>query len=284
MELKDKLASEGLTLMNYKEPLKSIPKSEGVGYYGALIGSLDGEKVQCHVCGEMFPCIQLHAYEKHKLRARDYKEKFQLAYSTALISEKQREIRKERQIEVIRRMTPEQRAEWRRKGLEAYKKWMKEKHDPHAKKQTLETKNKRGTCPDQLLDRIKKVKESLGHVPTLGEFMYETGGQRFKHLIIKTFGSWNKALVILGYQTNSSSFEKNPITKKTYKRWNKEELIEYLKIFYQENGVPPSHTDFKRRLLPPEQAYIRNFGSMRTAKRLAEVPVWNRWQRLRNIK
>lgn len=40
-----------LTFNHYKEPLAEIPKIEGYGYYGAVLGSLDGNGIQCHLCG-----------------------------------------------------------------------------------------------------------------------------------------------------------------------------------------------------------------------------------------
>ena len=177
-------ASDGyLTLKHYKEPMRAIPKKEGFGYYGAIMGSLDGKYLQCHICGNLYGELIAHVRMAHKVSDGEYREQFQLAGSTALCSEEQRELKKQRALEFFKTLTPEQKKEMQLKARRNFLIWKKEAGDNAFKAMVthpikLETKNKRGTCPDQLLDKIRQVKEKVGHTPTLKEFIIETGGQR----------------------------------------------------------------------------------------------------------
>lgn len=122
-----------------------------------------------------------------------------------------------------------------------------------------------GTCPDQLLDKIHEVKKKLGHTPSLKQFMKETGGQRYKHLIIATFGSWLNALRLAGLQPKEKELYHD------YRRYTKEELLEHLRIFAQEHRKRPTESDFIRGLLPTTTTYLRHFGSIKEARRLADI-------------
>lgn len=257
---KIKIGKDYLTLTHYKEPLLPVPKKEGYGFYGALLSTLDGEFVQCHICGKFFKSVGKHAEQKHKIKVRDYKVRFQLAFKTALISEKERERRKERTLKWLASLTEEEKRNFRTAGLKGY--WARGKGQP---KLQLETLNKRGTCPPQILEKIKEVRKKLKRVPTLKEFIWETGSQRYKHLIYKVFGSWNKALQLLNYPLNP------PSTGGGRRNYTDEELLEYLNIYAQENHKIPTATDCNRGLLPSYCVYLRRFGSIEKARRLAGV-------------
>lgn len=43
--------------------------------------------MQCHLCGRWFKALGTHLYKKHEITADDYREKFGLRYTTALVSE-----------------------------------------------------------------------------------------------------------------------------------------------------------------------------------------------------
>ena len=127
---------------------------------------------------------------------------------------------------------------------------------------TLETKNKRGTCPDQLIDKIEKCAEVLGHQPSKREFIDFYKSQRYLHIIYKTFGSWQNAVKIAGFKDKLSTQSKGR-GKKIY---SKEEVIDLFKLFYQENNKPPTETDCRRGLIPDSQVIRRLFGSMSQAR------------------
>lgn len=255
-----KLLDNNLTIKNYKEPLLPILKKDGFGYYGTLIASKDGQTIQCHICGKLFANLSSHVRQAHKISIPDYREKFQLAYSTALVSENERMRLKECTLAWLNSLTEKQKEAYKRKA----RKNQKIKSTPQ---QTirLETKNKRGTCPDQLLQKIKDVAKELNHTPSLGEFIDVTGTQRYKHLIFKTFGSWKNALGMLKMQPKTNA------NKGGRRRYGDEELLEYLSLYAQENLKIPTATDCKRGLLPDYYAYIRRFGSFEKARELAGV-------------
>lgn len=266
--LKDqvKILDNWLTIRNYKEPLKAIPTSVGFGYYGTLLGTPDGEFVMCHACGKLFKNLATHIKQAHKEQFKnvaEYREVFDLAHRTALVSESERIRLKKKSIEFFNSLTEKQKAEYRRRADEG--RLMRRQH--YQPKIRLETKNKRGTCPDQLLDKIQQVKDNLGHTPTLKEFMRETGGQRFKRAIFATFGSWVEALYILGLEP------RNPLGtrggRKSY--YDEETLLEMMRAFTKKYDAAPTSTDCKRGLLPAWNVYKRVFGSFETARQLAGV-------------
>lgn len=250
-----------LTFKNYKEPLLQIPKKEGFGFYGTLLITTDNQYVQCHICGELFQELSAHVLHGHKINVKEYREKFKLAYKTPLISESLRMKRKMLSLEYFKSLTEEERVEMKEKARIGFLEWKKGEPLRNQPLQTLETKNKRGTCPDQLLDKIKKVKEKLGKVPTLAEFVVECGSQRYKHLIFKVFGSWNNALKMLKYELNP-----RPVDVKRVHAYTREQLIEYMQLFTRENNKIPSFTDFKAHLLPDYAVYKRVFGNMENAR------------------
>lgn len=260
-----------LTFSHYKEPLREVPN--GFGYLGALLGTIDGEHVQCHICGQLCVSLGTHAKNKHALTPTEYKEKFQIAKLTGLISEKERDRRKMKSVQYFASLSPEEWAAYNAKRKAGWKKYKQSKDYKNRiqPKQTLETYNKRGTCPDQLLDKIKQVAEKLGHTPTKAEFIAECETQRYVHLIYKTFGSWTKALAMIGREVEPQPRKKRIVH-------TNDELLEYIQIFFQENQKIPTHTDCKRGLLPAYDVYIRRFGSFPKARELAgisEVPT--RW-------
>lgn len=258
---------DSLVLKNYKEPLIQIPKAVGYGYYGAILVTLDGEKMQCHVCGKLFGDVGIHARQAHSIAYDEYRDKYQLARGTSLISEAVRGQRKDRTLRWLASLTPEQKEAYKQKGMKAYLKWRKEK-GATARKITLETKNKRGTCPDQLLAKIHEVAATLGHTPSLREFIGTCGTQRYKHLIFTTFGSWEKAVKKAGLVVKARY--SHPIGTKAV-RYTDEELLDYLSIFYTEQGKIPTETDYHRGFIPNTDLYRRRFGSIAQARELAGI-------------
>lgn len=257
------IAGQWLTIHNYKEPLKVIPKSKGFGYYGTLLVTPNGEQVQCHICGQLFASLPSHIRNKHAISAIDYKKRFDLAYTTALVSETERERMKNVMLDYLKTLTPAQRAAHRANAISGNQ--ARSKMGLH-RKIRLETKNKRGTCPDQLLDKILEVKKIVGDTPTLHEFIRETRTQRYKHLIITTFGSWKNALKMLNLEPRPN-IQKN----KQHNYYSNEQLLEYLRIFAQENNSRPTATDCRRGLLPTYEVFQRHFGSFEEARQLAGV-------------
>ena len=256
---------EYLTLTHYKEPLKDIPKKKGFGYYGALLSTIDGGLIQCHVCGKLFADVGKHSVQAHKLGAVEYREQFQLMATTALCSEKERERRKSTFLKWLETLSDEEKEAFKQRQKERGVKG-REKRSNNQPKERLESKNLKGTCPDQLLEKIKEVALELGHIPSKHEFIGACESQRYVHLIYKTFGSWKNALYILNMQPRES---RGNIHKHLH--YSDDELLEYLTIFAQENNKIPTATDFRRGLLPSYSIYTRRFGGIENARQLANV-------------
>jgi len=263
-----KYRGEFLTLANYKEPLR--PVENGYGYYGALLSTTDGERIQCHVCGGLYSSVGAHARQKHKLPAKEYKQKYMLAYNTALISENEREELKQRTINWQNSLTPKERLELKKKARKAAKKILaslskQEKYALMSHPHQLETKNKRGTCPDQLLEKIKEATRYFKRTPSSKEFVEYCGTQRYKYLIFKVFGSWNNALHMLNMEPKKRD------ERGRDRFYTDEELLEYLANFAREHKKIPTATDFKRGVLPNFDTYTRHFGNIEEARQLAGV-------------
>lgn len=257
-----------LTLMNYKEPLTAV--KDGFGFYGVLTATNDGKYVQCHICGKLFANLSAHVFGFHKLKDKEYKGTYGLAYTTALLSEEQREASKARTVAFLKTLSEEEKVAYiqraRERSLE--KKNLEKRRAAGQPKLQLESMNKRGTCPDQLLQKIMEVKETVGHTPSKKEFIAYTNTQRYVHLIYKVYGSWNNAIKILGLDIHDPHAKRGT---KEYKVYSDEELLEYLRVFTMEHGDIPTQTDFYRGLLPSLDTYVEHFGSIDAARKEAGV-------------
>lgn len=260
---------EYLTLGHYKEPLRKV--SKGFGFVGCLLATLDGTKVQCHICGELFENLAPHLRSAHSITARDYRERFELAYTTALISEKKREKMKNDTLMWHARMIEKYgKEEWASKLRSQGREGMKKRKGSQPVL-TLESKNKRGVCPDQLLQKIREVKEVLGHTPSKSEFISQTGTQRYVHLIYKTFGSWSVALSKVGLERYHKNKSHKNHGNQYRPHYDEEVLLEYLRIFYEKNNKIPTESDCKRGLIPPSTTYAFHFGSLPKARERAGI-------------
>lgn len=250
---------EFLTLMHYKEPLRKV--KDGYGYYGALQVTKDKEYLQCHVCGELFKSVATHINYRHKMNSEEYREKYDLAYQTALVSEAER-LRRSKRQQAWMKTAPKSKL---KKIKTAAKKAHTHRKTTFQPKMRLETRNKRGTCPDQLVAKIKQITDQLGRTPSLHEFVAECGTQRYKHQIYTVFGSWKNALKIAKLDPAPHYSGKG----KKKKRYTDEELLEYLVIFTQENNTLPTSSACRRSFLPGEDVYARRFGSLVKAREIA---------------
>lgn len=246
-----------VVVYDYKEPLAKV--QSGFGYYGCLSGTSDKEKIQCHVCGKLFKDLNFHL-KVHDIPVKDYKQKYGLASSTKLISPVMKQQRREKFMETF---TFEKREKYRAMACKA---WVaSEKKGGANRKLSLETKNKRGSCPDQIIAKIIETTKKLGHVPSLQEFMREPFGDRYWHLIRRTYKTWNNALKVANLRRCLS-----PSQFITHK-YHPSELIELLSIFTQEEHRIPRYSDFGNGMLPAYTTYARKFGTLEKARSLAGV-------------
>lgn len=263
--------TEQLTLNPYKEPLTPVPHGKGFGFYGALSSTENGGKLQCHICGCLVENLASHSLQTHKVSSVEYKERFKLAKMTALWCEVLRNKHKERMLNWWASQTPESLA----KIMEHKRQCIQLAQKSHKKGATisLETRNIRGTCPEQIVGKIREVYVKLGHRPTILEMANETGnGRRFEALVRRVFGSWTKALELAGidetvFRRRRVYLKKTTGTEKVV--YTDAELLEYLKNFHKNTGKIPSHSDFVRGYFPAYDTYLRRFGGITKARALA---------------
>lgn len=105
---------------------------------------------------------------------------------------------------------------------------------------------------DELLEYLRKFYEENGRIPMKRDFINNSRYPCFTSYV-NHFGSWNNAIEM-------AELEKENMN---------DELLEYLRKFYEENGRPPIVTDFKNNSRYPSYAtYWRYFGGLDNARKL----------------
>jgi hypothetical protein len=277
MEMESKVYSNrgvDVYYYNYKEPF--IKFKGGFGFLGAVGYSRDKDKVQCAFCGEFFggirqshleKCVGVKKYEKKYGKEintlDDYRDVCGLSKSTVLIGEITREKMISRKLST--------------KALEVKKKWASEEEKERRRlkliennkkrkgsKARMEIKNKTGTCPVQLLDRIKKVKKAIGRTPSKRDF-YKFYKGKYLGAIYSTYGSYIEAVRLSGLTPQSDLYKGNF-------KYTNEQLIEFLQRFVLLHKRLSTYSDHERGLLPAYDTYIKRFGSINNARREAGLP------------
>jgi hypothetical protein len=247
------VSDDNILFYGYKEPLRKF--EGGFGYQGVLSYSKDKDKVQCHLCGRMFRFLNNgHLGKIHGITSSEYKEKVGLSPQASLVGEGTREKL------FLRPHNPKHMKELKNIWKNRKNIIKKTGKDPQSHpKQRLEIKNRKGTCPDQLLDMIDKTTKSFGRVPTQEEFVKFHYG-KYLGSIRNTFGTWTEALAKLNLKTN-------------HKEYTPEYLITEVKEFYKVHRRTPRWSDWKRGLLPNIGSYYTHFRGLNHVRALAGVPV-----------
>lgn len=220
-----------VTLYNYKEPFMKF--DDGFGYQGVLLFDGASDKVQCHFCGNWFEYLGNHLAKEHNMTAREYKELAGLNQTTALIGEK------------FRAKLIESGTEKRMKNLKKggkMKEETKEKIRQSLKNLTMEKKNLRGTCPEQLIERLIKCYKEKGGVYLSSKEI------TFYPTLIRTYGTYKNACEIAGIPYNDplKALERGRKTMSLKQEKKREELMQYMMKFFEANGRYPAMTDFKK--------------------------------------
>ena len=247
------IPTETLIYEHYKEPLQKV--EDGFGYYGTLAMTDDKENVQCHECGKLFPHLGLHA-RQHGMTAGEYKEKYKLGVTTALISDKVRE--KLQQVHAAGSIIPKggDLPEW----LKEYNRKVQSGEITHPGSRSthgsyhLERRNQLGICPQQVLEKIRELAEKLGHTPSEIEFKDHYKYRYYKSICYQ-HGSYLNAVKKLGLKS-----------AKELKEPDNEQLLQELRDFHEQHGRVPMSSDFARGLLRPRAMYFRRFGTLNNAR------------------
>lgn len=222
MEYED-APSGSVMLYNYKEPFMKF--EEGFGFQGVLLFDTTDDRVQCHLCGEWYGMLAHHLKREHALTTSEYKSKVGLRHNTALLGEKVR-------------------ASFIANGLESRKRNLANRvwtgHTPESRAKIsasllanrTENQNKHGTCPEQLLQRIRDKYLELGRQPLIDEV---PGHETIK----KIHGSWTDACRAAGIEYIDRTHEK----KNSYTEAG---VIAWILNFAEEKGHLPSRMDARR--------------------------------------
>lgn len=245
----DNAPSGAIRMYNYKEPF--MRNETGFGFQGVLACDIENNVLECSLCGWWGKNLAHHIRREHNYKAKDYKIEFGLSMSSALCTEDTRQML----IEAGVKSSKGKKGKMRTQKLIAYR------YRGGGVKKSIQERNKVGTCPAQLLDKIEKYSEQIGRRPSYNEFKKDNQGTMASILLV--FGSWNKAIEMLGWETSKRGVGFNQSS------WNRESLLEMLRVFKEKHGRDPYCSDARRKLIPSQNLYVREFGSFSKAKTLA---------------
>lgn len=233
---------------DYKEPLWKV--NEGYGFYGTMGHSEDGRFVQCHECGGLFGNLGQHAQKKHDLKSTEYRQKYQLMAKTSLMSHQSRKV---------------YASTYQYLWTEEHKQYLREQRAKIDKskvgvkggkvRRALEKKNKLGTCPDQLIDKIQRLSVTLRRVPSYTEFEKEYG-LGVMDAVVNEHGGWIKAVHKAGL-----------IPAKEAATYDRGDMLMKLVRFRKKHGRDALSNDLNSlSYLPSLSTYQRAFGSLHEAR------------------
>lgn len=231
-------------LAGYKEPLRKV--DGGYGYMGTLAFDAETQRyTQCHLCGNFYIRLGRHIVHAHSMSARDYKIELGLPLKMSLVAPNSTVDRKY----IWESYTDEERE----RILANLKKGHGKKHG--GQRLSLYHRNLKGRCPDQLLDKIKRLMDKLGHVPTRREFSAEYGDGDLSAVYF-VHGKWSWAVKLV---------------LDAPEMYNEINLIAILQDFRVRYGREPITTDILDGLLPTNNVFRQTFGSFSKAKEAAGI-------------
>lgn len=243
-----------------KEPLMASPS--GIGYLGVLLYDDVEDKVQCSECGQWYKTLGIHLRD-HKITAREYKEKYELNYGTALaipsISDA-KSVRHEFMWKLNNEdLTPEEihKAAVKR-GMAGGKKSADNMRRRGKMRLTVEMMNRFGTCPKQLEERFIQAVEKIGHTPSWDElYTYDAS---LLATLFKRFKGYTNALTYFGLKGKRRVISAN---------YTVEEIEGCIEKFVNDYKRLPNPKDTKLGYLPDYMTVVRHMGSWKQAKEYA---------------
>ncbi len=226
-----------VTLYNYKEPFMKF--EGGFGFQGVLLFDGESDKVQCHFCGQWFISLPQHVAAEHNMKAYQYKKSVGLGQNTALISESMRAkliaIGLDKRLQNLRNQKGRVKTEEEKKKIsEGLKRWGK----------SLEHKNQRGTCPEQLIDRLLNEYKRLGRTPEIKKLP-------FREALVNTYGSFKEACKVANIPYREPGVT---ITHST--AWTRKEVIEFYSNFFKKEQRFPKSKEQPEAM----RRYVRKYG------------------------
>jgi len=212
---------------NYKEPILPVNHG-GFGWYGLQAYNEQGQ-LMCHECGIFRDSLGRHI-RKHKLSAKQYKNKYGLMKRTKLISENlKNKFRTIANTNHSLDKTPEITG----KAILAMNKARKKQRGMRL---SLEFLNQQGTCPAQCLSRLIEIAKIEGR--DVNVYQVEHSQPRLVYLLATRFGSFNKAKQIAKLILNAN----DPL-------YTKQMIIEDMVAFYRKYHRWPLRKDYENGLM-----------------------------------
>lgn len=217
--------SGNVTFYNYKEPLMKYTK--GFGFVGALVFDSESDRIQCHLCGEWFGSLPHHLKREHAMKASEYKDEVGLLQTTALISESAR-------AKLIASGLDKRLQNLRAGGKKTQEQKTKISNTLKITAQKEEYLNLKGICPEQLIDRLQKRYKKEGD-------KFSTKNISFSSNLKRVYGSIKNACEIAGVPYRKPGMNRSYENRSKY---NRMDMVEYMKDFYLENKRFPRKGDF----------------------------------------
>lgn len=241
-------------MKDYKEPLREVPN--GFGYMGTISYDKSQTYTQCHSCGVFYRFLGKHVTAAHSLTSDEYKEKYGIDKKSSLLATNTRS----NAVEHWASLSDAERT----KRLERLREMAKlgNRAKQGLPRQTrLEWHNKRGSCPDQIVDKILALHKKLGKTPTQKDFEKAHNRGLVKTATVH-FGGWNEAVKQAGLVPN---------TRHRGTAWyTEEQLLESLRDFKKIYGREPYSGEARTGILvASSSAYRRAFGTWLKAKQAA---------------
>jgi len=247
--------SGSVALYHYKEPF--MPFDRGYGFRGVLLADEETGDLQCHFCGEWYPNLSNHIHREHNMNTAQYRDLVGLNKKTILISDQERaklvHVHQDACLANLRsHSTPHTEATKRKISEEMKKNW----------ETRFETKNVKGTCYLQLLNRIKEFHREHGRVPSSRDFNSSQG------TFVRVFGSWTNAVRAAGFEPNKVGGH----SLKSSWRYTDDQLLDAIRNFYRQHNRIPSISDCVSGLIPSYGTYQKHFGGIMNAVTQASLP------------
>lgn len=236
---------------NYKEPFMLY--EGGHGFQGVLLHDPVADKVQCHECGVWLDALAGHIHKEHKEDVATYKSKAGLSPNAALVNERIRALMSASASERmdghpgLQKAGVPQTPELIATRAEAMRQYGA----------SIEHKNKKGTCPAQLIDRLQKLAKEKGRTPSIDECT-------FSATIKRNFGSWREGIVCAGLEPRLPGGN-----AEFHRPFDREYLLNELRLFKDVNGREATSSDMRRGLISRFAAFQREFGSFVNARKEA---------------
>lgn len=215
-------------LYNYKEPFMKF--QEGFGYEGVLLFDGTTDKIQCHLCGQWLGSLPHHLAREHNMTAAQFKDKVGLRQTTALISES---MRAKLIASGLDKRLQNLRAGGRIKSLAVRNKISQTLKANGFKR---EFQNEKGTCPEQIIERLLNLYKKEGKTPSSKKIP-------FYEAMIKVYGSYERACGVAGIPYNDplEALKRGREKRSVY---HKEDIINFMLEFLKGENRLPTSSDF----------------------------------------